>query len=270
MSMLWIICGAGRGVGKTTLALRLCEVLPDSIYAKYGCGKAKPGKSGNFFNNLADLECFIEAKSRSNRHMIIESNRLAILCRGDMTIFIDGIPGKTRFRKDTEQLRSAADIKICRDITLTDWKKALAAKVDCRSLGRAVCDCLLAQSCWLFGSAPVVRSKVWFESAGTHIFGCGLAHLLENINRCGTLHGSAGAAGMSYRYAWNLIRTAEEHFGKTLIERRVGGVNGGGSILSADGRHMLRVFKQLNKEVAVFADRRFPELYKEDKAGAAI
>ncbi|NIA16930.1 MAG: LysR family transcriptional regulator [Planctomycetes bacterium] len=270
MSMLWIICGAGRSVGKTTLALKLCEVLPESIYAKCGRSRAKPGKSDNFFDNLADLESFIEAKSHSKRHMVIESNTLAMSCRGDITIFIDGVPEKTNFREDTEQLRSVADIKICCDTTLTDWKKALAAKVDCRSLRKAVCDCLLTQSRHLFGSEPVVRSKVWFESAGTHVFGCGLARLLENVNRLGTLHSAAKAADMSYRYAWNLIRMAEEHFGKTLIERHVGGVDGGSSALSADGRHMLRVFKQLNKEVAVFADGQFLELYNKDKASAKI
>ena len=270
MSMLWIICGAGRSVGKTTLALKLCEVLPNSLYAKCGRSKAKPGKCGNFFDNLANLESFIKSKSHSNRHIVVESNTLATLCRGDITIFIDGIPGKTHLRKDTEQLRSVADIKICCDTTLTDWKKTLAAKIDCRSLRKAVCDCLLAQSRHLFGSEPVVRSKVWFESAGTHVFGCGLAHLLENINRWGTLQDAAKAADMSYRYAWNLIRTAEEHFGKTLIERHTGGVDGGGSALSVDGRHMLRVFKQLNKEVAVFADGRFLELYNKDKASAKI
>jgi len=245
-------------------------VLPDSIYAKCGCSKAKPGKPGIFFDNLADLESFIEAKSHSNRYMVIESNTLAASCRGDITIFIDGVPGKTRFRKDAEQLRSAADIKICCDTTLTDWKKALAAKVECRSLRKAVCHCLLAQSRHLFGSEPVVRSKVWFESAGTHVFGCGLAQLLENINRWGSLRDAAKAADMSYRYAWNLIRTAEEHFGKTLIERHVGGADGGGSTLSVDGRHMLRVFKKLNKEVAVFADERFLELYNKDKDSAEI
>ena len=270
MSLMWIICGAGRGVGKTTLALKLCEVLPDNVYAKCGRSKARHGKDGRFFNNLTELEAFIEESRSSYEHIIIESNALAAQGRGDIIIFIDGIAGKTDFREDAKQLQSIADIKICLDTSLIDWKKAIAARVSSESIRNAVFDLLITQKRYLYGSEPVVRSKVWFESAGTHVFGCGLAHLLENVTRYGTLQEAAKAAQMSYRYAWNLIRMAENHFGKTLIERHAGGKDGGGSTLSPDGLHMLEVFKQLNKDVAVFADERFLELYSKDKAGAKI
>ena len=49
MGMLWVICGAGRGVGKTTLALKLCEILPDSRYAKCGHGAKQSQKPDPFF-----------------------------------------------------------------------------------------------------------------------------------------------------------------------------------------------------------------------------
>jgi molybdate transport system regulatory protein len=268
MSLIWVICGAGRGVGKTTLALRLCKVLPDSVYAKCGRSSAKTGKPGTFFENLAELESFVLASRSSSKHIIVESNALSGFGRYDIIIFIDGIVGKTNFRKDTEQLRAAADLKICSNATLTDWEKTLAGKLDSKALRKAVCDCLIAQKRYLFGSEPVVRSKVWFESAEAHVFGMGLARLFENINRLGTLQDASKAAGMSYRYAWNLIRMAERHFGKRLIERHAGGADGGSSALSADGRHMLEVFRQLNEEVAGFADERFAKLFAGEKANA--
>ncbi len=261
MSLIWIICGVGRGIGKTTVALQLCEVLPDSVYAKCGRSKAKSDKPGNFFSNLAELESFIEVTGNSSKHIIVESNSLAALGRGDIIIFIDGVEGKTHFRNDTEQLRAAADIKICRNATLSDWKKGLCAKAGSKAICEAVCDLLLAQKRYLFGSKPIVRSKVWFEVAGAHIFGSGLAGLLENVNRSGTLQDAAKASNMSYRYAWNLIRMAEHHFGKVLINRHAGGQCGGSSKLSSDGLHMLDVFKQLNEQVAVFTDEKFAELY---------
>ena len=46
---MWIICGAGRRVGKTHLARRLCRVLPRSVYAKPGHGPAGAAKSRNYF-----------------------------------------------------------------------------------------------------------------------------------------------------------------------------------------------------------------------------
>ena len=266
MSLIWIICGAGRGVGKTTLAGKLCEALPGSVYAKCGRSKAKAGKPGKFFSNLADLESFIEAKSNSNKHLIIESNTLATSCRGDITIFIDGVEGKTHFRRDIERLRAAADIRICRDTPLADWKKQLSIKLSSKAIREAVCDLLLAQKRYLFGSEPTVRSKIWFEATGAHIFGSGLARLLENVNRLGTLRDAAKSSKMSYRYAWNLIHMAEHHFGKILINRHAGGQCGGSSKLSSDGLHMLDVFKQLNEQVAVFTDKKFAELYAREKS----
>lgn len=261
MSIIWTICGAGRGVGKTTLALHLCKVLSDNVYVKSGHGKIKFHKHCNFYSKVADLETYIEATENSFKHIVVESNAFAKLDKSDIVIFIDGITGKTNFRKDREQLRAVADINICRDVNVTSWNKVLSDKIGSRRICETVCDLLLAQKHYLFGSKPTVRSKVWFESAGAHIFGRGLAVLFENIALLGSLQSAAKASNMSYRYAWNLIRMAENHFGKVLIHCHVGGQLGGSSELSSDGLHILKVFKQLNEQVSVFADKKFAELY---------
>jgi molybdate transport system regulatory protein len=265
MSLVWVICGAGRGVGKTTVALQLCELLPGGVYTKCGRGKAKSDKPGRFFSNLTDLYSFIDSLKDLNKHIVVESNAMAKSAHGDIIIFIDGVIGKTHFRKDAKQLKAAANIKICLNATLSSWKKILSATICSRNVSDSVFDLLIAQKRYLFGSKPTVRSKVWFEAAGAHIFGSGLAGLLENVNRSGTLQDAAKASNMSYRYAWNLIRMAEHHFGKVLINRCAGGRHGGSSVLSPDGLHMLDVFKQLNEEVAVFTDKKFAELYARGK-----
>ena len=77
------------------------------------------------------------------------------------------------------------------------------------------------------------------------------------MDRQGTLCQAARATRMSYRHAWNSIRNAEKHLGKRLIEPHVGGVGGGGTTLSPDGRYLLETFKRLNEEVAAFANERF-------------
>jgi molybdate transport system regulatory protein len=261
MSMIWVISGAGRSVGKTTVAMRLCEILPHSIYAKCGHGGIKPEKDGNFFNNIEELKSFIESASHSHEHIIIESNALAKSGNNDITIFIDGIEGKTNFRKDAKQLRASANINISRDGNLRDWKKVISEKIGSKHICDQICNMLLEQKLFLFNPKPVARSKVWFESSGVHIFGSGLASLLENVNRSGTLQEAAKASNMSYRYAWSLINAAERHFGKVLINRHAGGRFGGGSTLSPDGLRMLDVFRKLNEEVAAFTDEKFAELY---------
>ena len=128
-----------------------------------------------------------------------------------------------------------------------------------------MCEVLAAQQRHLFGRRAAVRTKVWLEAAGLHVFGSGLARLLENVERLGTLRQAAEAADISYRHAWNITRGAEEHLGKVLLVRQAGGRRGGGSVLSADGRHMLEAFKRLDEQVAAYAQRRFAVLFEQEK-----
>ena len=262
MSMLWVICGAGRGVGKTTLALKLSQILPDSRYAKCGHGTKKASKPDPFFEGLSELEVFIKNSQDSCKHLIIESNALARMGRGDVIIFIDGVEGKTDFRKDAQLLREKAHVCLCHDSKRADWKKQLSGDISSKSLLKKICDVLVSQKQHLFGSAPMVRSKIWFESAGERIFGMGLARLLEKVDRLGTLQAAAKDSNMSYRYAWDLIRAAEKHLGQSLIQRHAGGADGGGSVLSNHGRQMLKAFKQINDDVSAYADTRFEKFFK--------
>lgn len=187
---------------------------------------------------------------------------MALMDKGDCVIFVDGVEGKTHFRKDTKKLRSKSHISISPDSTISEWKKELSARLRSVALCRKVCDCLIAQKQYLFGSELAVRSKVWVESAGARVFGIGLARLLENVSSAGNLRQAAKASGMSYRYAWDLIRSAEERLGKKLLERHAGGADGGGSVLSIEGKRVLDIFEQLNTEVAGYADQCFDRLWR--------
>ncbi len=109
-----------------------------------------------------------------------------------------------------------------------------------------------------------VRTKVWFAVGDLHAFGSGLARLLEDIDRYGTLRRSARESGMSYRHAWNLVKNAEGHLRKRLIVKYPGGVGGGRSELSKDGRRLLEAFRHLNRDVAEYADSRFSELLEKE------
>ncbi len=268
MGLVWVICGAGRGVGKTTLALRLCEALPASIYAKHGHGKPRADKPGNFFRTLDELESFMDASRKSAEHVVVECNQWALENHGDITIFVDGIPGVTRFREDTRQLKAKADLLIAADVSPASWKRPLQKAIESKEIIDAVRSIMAEHRRHFFGRSPKVRTKVWFEKSGSHVFGSGLARLLENVDRLGSLQDAARAANMSYRYAWNLISAAEKHLGRTLVLRRAGGCNGGGSSLCEEGRRMLDAFRRLDREVADFADERFSALFDEDQSDA--
>ena len=55
----------------------------------------------------------------------------------------------------------------------------------------------------------------------------------------GLAQSSGGRLGMSYNKAWRSLRAAEERLGFPLLERQVGGKEGGGSRLSAPGEELL-------------------------------
>ena len=105
MSLLWVICGAGRQVGKTHLALKLCNVLPNAVYAKQGHGEKRPEKPENFFHTDEELAAFMASSRGTHDHVIVESNELARAGQGDIIIFVDGIPGVTDIRDDANLLR---------------------------------------------------------------------------------------------------------------------------------------------------------------------
>lgn len=258
--MIWTICGAGRSVGKTTVAQSIAAILEASVYCKCGHNAPKAGKPGNYFLGLEDLSTFIDNAADRYTNIVVESNIFVYSGRPDVIVYIDGITGITNFRDDAPKLKAAADIVIYPNSTVANWKKILSQKISDSTLVDALCKIFWQHHQWLFATHPKICSKVWFEAGGEHVFGAGLARLLENIDTLGTLQAAAVLSGMSYRYAWDLIKTAEKHLHSSLIERHAGSTGGGGSVLSAKGRSMLASFRQINNEVAKFADQRFSQL----------
>ena len=265
MATLWVICGAGRGAGKTHLALGLCAALPNSVYAKLGCGRPKLGRPENFFRKETELASFVDARRSAHEHIVVESNAWARRGTGDIIIFVDRVFGCTPIRDDADQLRSNSHVRVCPGGKVRDWRRALRGKLGDGVLRDKVCDLLAAQKRFVSKPGLTVRSKVWFVAGDEHAFGSGLTSLLQNVDRLGTLAEAARSAKISYRRAWDLIKSAEKHLGKRIIIPQSGGVGGGRSILSPHGRRLLDVFKRVNDEVAAYADTRFvAHFYGED------
>ncbi|MGF7184322.1 tungstate transport system substrate-binding protein [Desulfitispora alkaliphila] len=80
--------------------------------------------------------------------------------------------------------------------------------------------------------------------SGDHLF-----HLLEKINSYGSIRQAATHLECSYRYAWGLIKRAEEKLNMKLVEKKVGGQDGGGAFLTDEGKELLLQFKRFKQEV---------------------
>ncbi len=90
--------------------------------------------------------------------------------------------------------------------------------------------------------------KLWLETDEGHVFGPGVYGLLRKIQEKGTLKEAASSLGMSYRYAWGLIKKAEETLGEPLISATKGGRHGGGSTeITELGRRYLRDFERFRR-----------------------
>ena len=251
MKTVWVITGSGKGAGKTRLALALVRVLPGAAYAKCGTGKRKPGKPGRYFRSLDALERFIE-RSRK-KHIIVESNAYSRR-GGDVVIHVDAPVENPR--PDATQLMKQADIVVGKKPAPRRWNRVLSFLEG--ELRRRVLDVL----CGHCGGGLSVKSKVWLEKDGRHVFGPGLARLLAATAAERSLRRACLALGLSYRFGWAEIRRAERRLGLRLLERKTGGAGGGGSVPTAHARNLLRLYGQLERRVASYSDRLFARLFK--------
>lgn len=93
----------------------------------------------------------------------------------------------------------------------------------------------------------VVDTTLRLKYGDEKAFGPGLAQLLEGIAVYGSLRRSAAQMDMSYNKAWKVIKNSEAQWEKPLLERKIGGVRGGGAVLTAFGQSLLtqyRAFEQ--------------------------
>lgn len=92
--------------------------------------------------------------------------------------------------------------------------------------------------------------KVSLELDGKkRISGNNLFNLLDNIMIYGSISSAASKLGFSYRYAWGLIKEAENALGVQLVEKQLGGYAGGGTSLTEAGRELLAQYKPFKEEL---------------------
>ena len=93
------------------------------------------------------------------------------------------------------------------------------------------------------------KSKNWLEKDGKVIIGEGRATLLKFILEFESLTKAAEEMGMSYRHAWGIVQEINEVLGKEIIHSERGGVDGGKTQLTDEGRRLLEDFDKMNGTV---------------------
>lgn len=98
--------------------------------------------------------------------------------------------------------------------------------------------------------------KLWLETKEGYAFGKGTFELLQKIQEVGTLSDAAKTLGMSYRYAWGIMKKAEKRIGKAVVKTYKGGARGGGAELTQIGKELLNEFLKYK--------RVFDDIYLDD------
>ena len=79
-------------------------------------------------------------------------------------------------------------------------------------------------------------------------FGPGMVQLLKNIEQFQSLRTATAEMNIAYSKAWKMLKKCEEELGFPFLERQVGGVKGGGSSLTKEGKEFLDRYVAFEKE----------------------
>jgi len=78
-----------------------------------------------------------------------------------------------------------------------------------------------------------------------HHIGPGKVRLLELIDELGSISAAARAMDMSYRRAWLLAENMNTMFREPVLTPAVGGMQGGGAVLTRLGREIIVRFRRM-------------------------
>ena len=114
---------------------------------------------------------------------------------------------------------------------------------------------------------PVTKITLTDDN-GIKFFGEGPCRLLRHVEKTGSLRAAALEMEMAYSKASKILKQAEANIGFPLTRRSAGGKDGGGSILTPEGKQWLRQYEAY-RNACIKANR---ELYRQffPKIGCVI
>lgn len=88
-------------------------------------------------------------------------------------------------------------------------------------------------------------------------FGPGAARLLELIQKGESVSEACKLMKMSYSKGWKILKIIKDETGFDAVVRHQGGINGGKTELSDQGKQLLDSFRTIEKEIKEYASSRF-------------
>lgn len=105
------------------------------------------------------------------------------------------------------------------------------------------------------GEGYPIHAQVQVRLAARDIFfGPGTAQLLEMIDRTGSIQVACQEMGLSYSKGSRRIKMVEKELGFSVVQRKAGGIGGGGSVLTEEGRRLISCYRELVQKVRESTD----------------
>ncbi len=110
-----------------------------------------------------------------------------------------------------------------------------------------------------------IKVKTWIEDSESNlIFGGGKTQILELIDQTGSISEASKKVGMNYKKAWSHIKILQEYIEDELVIVNKGR-SSGGTTLTPKAKEIIENYKVLQEEIRDFSQRRFEELFLNDK-----
>jgi len=106
-----------------------------------------------------------------------------------------------------------------------------------------------------------IRAKFWIENRGEVVLGGGKTALLLAVDRLGSIQRAADEFGMSYRHAWGAIKKIEQRAGFRILDKKIGGRDGGAR-LTPKGKEFIKNVDSLLRDLETTVEKRFKRRFK--------
>ena len=89
------------------------------------------------------------------------------------------------------------------------------------------------------------------------ILGDGKWQILKLIDQKGSLKAACDELGYTYRRTWGDLKKIEKFFGFPLLEKHRGGSEGGKTVLTEEGKRLVKAFDQFHASVDALIQKGF-------------
>ncbi|MCV0387735.1 MAG: winged helix-turn-helix domain-containing protein [Nitrobacter sp.] len=97
---------------------------------------------------------------------------------------------------------------------------------------------------------PLPSLSIRIDLAIDARIGPGKIELLEAIAACGSISAAGRAMDMSYKRAWDLVDELNHICGSKAVAQRIGGRNGGGTVLTPSGVSLVARYRKIERIAA--------------------